>query len=72
VEGVPKQSSVLKRLHRNGVGGNTALGAFGDVVETSVDKAVSANQEYKLTERATGAVKKAIDKRQSPWSNLST
>jgi putative lipase involved disintegration of autophagic bodies len=65
VERVPKQSSILKRLYRNGVGGNTALGAFGDVVKTSVDKAASANQEYKLTERATGAVKKTIDKAKS-------
>ena len=35
---------------------------MGDVLETSVDKAASANQEYKLTERASGAVKKAIEK----------
>jgi len=46
-------------------GTKQALGAFGDVIETSLDKAASANQEYKLTERATGAVKKAIDKAKS-------
>ena len=43
-------------------GAKQALGAVGDVLETSVDKAASANQEYKLTERASGAVKKAIEK----------
>jgi chromosome segregation ATPase len=46
-------------------GTKQALGAVGDVIETSVDKAASVNKEYKLTERATGAVKKAIDKAQS-------
>ena len=46
-------------------GTKQALGAVGDVIETSVDKAASANQEYKLTERASGAVKKAIDKAQN-------
>ena len=43
-------------------GGKQALGAVGDVLETSIDKAVDANKEYKLTERAAGAAKKAIDK----------
>lgn len=43
-------------------GTKQALGAVGDVIETSVDKAASANREYKLTERAAGAVKKAVDK----------
>lgn len=43
-------------------GGKQALGAVGDVLETSIDKAFDANKEYKLTERATGAAKKAIDK----------
>jgi chromosome segregation ATPase len=38
------------------------LGAAGDVIETSVDKAASANKEYKLTERASEALKSAIDK----------
>jgi cytosine/adenosine deaminase-related metal-dependent hydrolase len=51
---VPKQLLVLKRLYRNGVGGGTALGAFGDVVEMSVDEAASANQEYKLTRELLG------------------
>jgi hypothetical protein len=46
-------------------GTKQALGAFGDVIETSVDKAASANEEYKLTERASEAVKKAIDKAKS-------
>lgn len=43
-------------------GGKQALGALGEVLETSIDKAVSANKEYKLTERATDAAKKAIEK----------
>ena len=43
-------------------GGKQALGAVGDVLETSIDKAVDANKEYKLTERASDAAKKAIDK----------
>eukprot|EP00578_Thalassiosira_sp_NH16_P022846 CAMPEP_0181103378 /NCGR_PEP_ID=MMETSP1071-20121207/14832_1 /TAXON_ID=35127 /ORGANISM="Thalassiosira sp., Strain NH16" /LENGTH=312 /DNA_ID=CAMNT_0023186445 /DNA_START=40 /DNA_END=978 /DNA_ORIENTATION=- len=43
-------------------GGKQALGAVGDVLETSIDKAVGVNKEYKLTERAAGAAKKAIDK----------
>lgn len=43
-------------------GGKQALGAVGDVLETSIDKAVDANKEYKLTERAAGAAKKAIEK----------
>ncbi|KAL7549079.1 hypothetical protein ACHAWF_012350, partial [Thalassiosira exigua] len=43
-------------------GGKQALGAVGDVLEVSIDKAVDANKEYKLTERAAGAAKKAIDK----------
>ncbi|EJK51486.1 hypothetical protein THAOC_29329, partial [Thalassiosira oceanica] len=38
------------------------FGAFGDVLETSIDKAVDANKEYKLTERAGEAAKKAIEK----------
>lgn len=41
-------------------GGKQALGAVGEVLETSIDKAVDANKEYKLTERATGAAKKAM------------
>jgi hypothetical protein len=43
-------------------GGKQALGAVGDVLETSIDKAVDANEEYKLTERAAEAAKKAIEK----------
>ena len=43
-------------------GSKQALGAFGDVLETSIDKAVDANTEYKLTERASEAAKKAIEK----------
>jgi len=43
-------------------GGKQALGAVGEVLETSIDKAFDANKEYKLTERATGAAKKAIGK----------
>ena len=43
-------------------GGKQALGAVGDVLETSIDKAVDANQEYKLTERAAEAARKAIEK----------
>mmetsp|Transcript_42086 Transcript_42086/g.75926 ORF Transcript_42086/g.75926 Transcript_42086/m.75926 type:complete len:314 (+) Transcript_42086:69-1010(+) len=38
------------------------LGAVGEVFETSLDKAFSANKEYKLTERASDAAKKAIEK----------
>ena len=43
-------------------GGKQALGAIGEVLETSIDKAVDANKEYKLTDRAAEAAKKAIDK----------
>ncbi|KAL3764207.1 hypothetical protein ACHAWU_004019 [Discostella pseudostelligera] len=46
-------------------GGKQALGAVGDVLETSIDKAVDANEEYKLTERAAEAAKKAIEKAKS-------
>lgn len=42
-------------------GGKQALGAVGDVLETSIDKAFDVNKEFKLTERAAGAAKKAID-----------
>lgn len=42
-------------------GGKQALGAVGDVLETTIDKAVGVNKEYKLSERAAGAAKKAID-----------
>lgn len=43
-------------------GSKQALGAVGEVLETGIDKAVDANKEYKLTERAAGAAKKAIEK----------
>lgn len=43
-------------------GAKQALGAVGEVLETSIDKALDANKEYKLTERATDAAKKAIEK----------
>lgn len=43
-------------------GGKQALGAVGDVVETTIDKAVGVNKEFKLTERAADAAKKAVDK----------
>mmetsp|Transcript_2551 Transcript_2551/g.5455 ORF Transcript_2551/g.5455 Transcript_2551/m.5455 type:complete len:305 (+) Transcript_2551:131-1045(+) len=43
-------------------GGKQALGAVGDVVETTIDKAVGVNKEYKLSERAADAAKKAMDK----------
>jgi hypothetical protein len=49
-------------------GGKQALGAVGDVLETSIDKAVDANEEYKLTERAAEAAKKAIEKAKSASS----
>merc|ERR1712029_350869 len=42
-------------------GGKQALGAVGDVLETGIDKAVDANKEYKLTERAAGAAKKVLE-----------
>ncbi|KAL3826849.1 hypothetical protein ACHAXA_005691 [Cyclostephanos tholiformis] len=43
-------------------GGKQALGAMGEVLETSIDKAVDANKEYKLTERAAEAAKKALER----------
>lgn len=43
-------------------GGKQALGAVGEVIETSIDKALDANKEYNLTERAVEAAKKAIKK----------
>lgn len=46
-------------------GSKQALGAVGEVIETSVDKAVDANKQYKLTERAANAAKKAVEKAKS-------
>jgi hypothetical protein len=46
-------------------GSKQALGAVGEVIETSVDKAFDANKEYKLTERAANAAKKAVEKAKS-------
>eukprot|EP00986_Skeletonema_menzelii_P009485 scaffold4334_cov117-Skeletonema_menzelii.AAC.3 len=43
-------------------GSKQALGAVGEVIETSVDKAVDANRQYKFTERAANVAKKAVDK----------
>lgn len=43
-------------------GGKQALGAVGDVLESSIDKAAEANKEYKLTDRAAEAAKKAVNK----------
>jgi len=43
-------------------GSKQALGAVGEVIETSVDKAVDANKQYKFTERAANVAKKAVDK----------
>jgi hypothetical protein len=43
-------------------GGKQALGAMGEVLETSIDKAVDANREYKLTERAAEAARKAMER----------
>lgn len=43
-------------------GSKQALGAVGDVVETSIDKAIGVNKEYNLTGRAGEAAKKAVDK----------
>jgi len=43
-------------------GGKQVLGAVGDVLEAGIDKAVDANEEYKLTDRAAEAAKKAVDK----------
>ena len=37
-------------------GSKQALGAVGEVIETSVDKAVDANRQYKFTERAANVV----------------
>lgn len=64
-ETVSKTSSQIKQLADEIdllEGGKQALGAVGEVLETSIDKAINANKEYKLTERATGAAKKAIEK----------
>ena len=46
-------------------GSKQALGAVGEVIETSVDKAVDANKQYKLTDRVMDAAKKAVDKAKS-------
>ena len=43
-------------------GSKQALGAVGEVIETSVDKAVDANKQYKFTERAANVAKKAVEK----------
>lgn len=47
-------------------GSKQALGAVGEVIETSVDKAVDANKQYKFTERAANVAKKAVDKTKEP------
>ncbi len=47
-------------------GSKQALGAVGEVIETSVDKAVDANKQYKFTERAANVAKKAVDKTKQP------
>lgn len=47
-------------------GSKQALGAVGEVIETSVDKAVDANKQYKFTERAANVAKKAVDKTRQP------
>ena len=43
-------------------GAGTVLNSVGDLIETSVDKVVELNKEYKLTERVGGIVKGAVDK----------
>lgn len=43
-------------------GGKQALGAFGEILETGIDKTVDANREYKLTERAANAAKTVAKK----------
>jgi len=47
-------------------GSKQALGAVGEVIETSVDKAVDANKQYKFTERAANVAKKAVNKSKQP------
>eukprot|EP00581_Thalassiosira_minuscula_P016852 CAMPEP_0183730846 /NCGR_PEP_ID=MMETSP0737-20130205/33740_1 /TAXON_ID=385413 /ORGANISM="Thalassiosira miniscula, Strain CCMP1093" /LENGTH=312 /DNA_ID=CAMNT_0025963429 /DNA_START=99 /DNA_END=1037 /DNA_ORIENTATION=- len=63
-ETVSKTSKQLQKLAEEIdliEGGKQALGAVGEVVETSIDKAVDANKEYKLTDRAAEAAKKAVE-----------
>lgn len=40
---------------------STALGVVGDLVEKAVKKAGDLNEEYKLSDKALGAVNKAVD-----------
>eukprot|EP00934_Nitzschia_sp_Nitz4_P006466 Nitzschia sp. Nitz4//scaffold61_size107673//7552//8274//NITZ4_004220-RA/size107673-processed-gene-0.150-mRNA-1//1//CDS//3329555665//6456//frame0 len=44
----------------------TALGVFGDFVEKTVKRVSQLDEDYKITERATEAVKSAIDKTKAP------
>jgi len=39
----------------------TALGVVGDLVEKAIKKAGDLNEEYKLSDKALGAVNKAVD-----------
>jgi hypothetical protein len=45
-------------------GAGTVLNTVGDLVETGVDKVVELNEEYKLSDRVGGIVKKALDKKE--------
>lgn len=62
IEGYSKQLTKLADDIDLLAGSKQALGAVGDVLETGIDKAVDANKEYKLTDRATEAAKKAVEK----------
>jgi len=42
--------------------GKTSLGVIGDLVEKAVKKAGELNDEYKLTDKATGAISSAVEK----------
>lgn len=43
-------------------GAETVLNSMGDLVEISVDKVVSLNEEYKLTDRVGGVIKGSLNK----------
>ena len=45
-------------------GAGTVFNTVGDLVETGVDKVVELNEEYKLSDRVGGIVKKALDKKE--------
>ncbi|KAL3766985.1 hypothetical protein ACHAWO_004959 [Cyclotella atomus] len=60
--GVAKKVEELNDDYDFVKGAETVLNSVGDLVEISVDKVVSLNEEYKLTERLGGVIKGSLNK----------